>query len=45
LLPNGEVFIAGGGGSPPPTSPLITGSVITNTAELLIQSLELSPRF
>src|SRR5438132_443573 len=34
LLPNGEVFIAGGGGSPPPTSPLITGSVITNTAEL-----------
>ena len=34
LLPDGQVFIAGGSGSEPPTSPVITGSVITNTAEL-----------
>jgi hypothetical protein len=40
LLPNGRVFIAGGGGSPPPTSPLITGSVITNTAELFDPATE-----
>jgi hypothetical protein len=31
LLPNGKVFLAGGGGSAPP---ILSGSVIANTAEL-----------